>query len=388
LQRNILFRHLGESPDETINLLGTCTPPSPPIRAAIATALRALDTEALMGDHGYFPLGYPPLRRAVAAHLDARGLPTTDEQILITGGAQQAISLLAACWLQPGQLVVLEDPTFPGAIDAFRAVGARILTVPVGESGADVGLLADTITQSAVQAVYLMPTFHNPTGAVMAEDARRQLSRLSRTTGVPIVEDDTLADLALTKDAPRPISAFANDAPVISIGSLSKLFWAGLRIGWIRGPASVIAQLGRVKAVADLGTSLVSQAVAVELLAQAEQIVQDRRQELIDRSALLQELLEDLLPSWHWQAPPGGLSLWIRLPHGSALELGQVAGRHGVLIVPGMVMSATGGFRDYIRLPFDHQPQVLQEGMRRLARAWEEYAATAAPTTQQLDVII
>jgi DNA-binding transcriptional MocR family regulator len=388
LQRNILFRHLDEPPDETINLLGTCTPPSPPIRAAIATALRALDTEALMGDHGYFPLGYPPLRRAVAAHLDARGLPTTDEQILITGGAQQAISLLAACWLQPGQLVVLEDPTFPGAIDAFRAAGARILTVPVSESGADVELLAETIAQSAVQAVYLMPTFHNPTGSVMAEDARRQLSRLSRTTGVPIVEDDTLAELALTKDAPRPISAFAHDAPVISIGSLSKLFWAGLRIGWIRGPASVVAQLGRVKAVSDLGTSLVSQAIAVGLLAQAEQVVQDRRQELIDRLALLQELLEDLLPSWHWHAPPGGLSLWVRLPHGSALELGQVASRHGVLIVPGMVMSATGGFRDFIRLPFDHQPQVLQEGMRRLARAWEEYAATSTPATRRLDVII
>jgi DNA-binding transcriptional MocR family regulator len=388
LQRNILFRNLGEPAEETISLLGTCTPPSPLVRAVITAALGAVDAEVLMRDHGYFPLGYPPLRRAVAAHLEARGLPTTEEQILITGGAQQAISLLAACWLRPGQLVVMEDPTFPGAIDAFRTVGARILTVPAGDRGADVGLLADTIANSAVQAVYLMPTFHNPTGAVMAEEARRELARLSQSAGVPIVEDDTLANLALTTAAPPPISAFTNHAPVISIGSLSKLFWAGLRIGWIRGPISVIAQLGRMKAVADLGTSLVSQAVAVELLRQAEQVHQHRRRELTERLALLETSLERLLPSWHWRPPPGGLSVWARLPYGDALELGQVASRHGVLVAPGLAMSATGGFRDFLRLPFDHEPQVLQDGLRRLAGAWEEYRASAEPAGRRLDVLV
>jgi DNA-binding transcriptional MocR family regulator len=317
-----------------------------------------VDAEVLMRDHGYFPLGYPPLRRAVAAHLEARGLPTTEEQ------------------------------TFPGAIDAFRTVGARILTVPVGDRGADVGLLAETIAHSAVHAVYLMATFHNPTGAVMAEDARRELARLSQTAGIPIVEDDTLADMALTTAAPRPISAFAHHAPVISIGSLSKLFWAGLRIGWIRGPISVIAQLGQLKAVSDLGTSLVSEAVAVALLPQVEQVLQHRRRELTDRLALLQGDLERLLPNWHWRPPPGGLSVWARLPYGNALELGQVASRHGVLVAPGLAMSATDGFRDFIRLPFDHEPQVLENGLRRLAGAWEEYRARAEPAGRRLDVLV
>jgi DNA-binding transcriptional MocR family regulator len=150
----------------------------------------------------------------------------------------------------------------------------------------------------------------------------------------------------------------------------------------------VVAQLGRIKAVADLGTSLLSQAVAVALLGQAEQILQARRTELIERLALLQALLEELLPSWHWRPPPGGLSIWARLPHGSSLELGQVASRHGVLIAPGTVMSATGGFPDFIRLPFDHHPQELQEGMGRLARAWAEYGASSEPTAQRLDVIV
>jgi DNA-binding transcriptional MocR family regulator len=158
LQRNIIFRRLGEMPSEAIELLGSSAQPSPPIRDALAAAA-AVDIHALLTQDGYFPLGYPPLRRAVAAHISSRGLQTAEEEILITGGAQQAISLLAGCYADPGAIVLLEDPTFPGAVDAFRAVGGRILTVPVGEAGADVALLAATTSHSPVRAVYLMPTF-------------------------------------------------------------------------------------------------------------------------------------------------------------------------------------------------------------------------------------
>jgi DNA-binding transcriptional MocR family regulator len=389
LQRNLLFRHLGESSDETVDLLGSCSPPSAPVRQAIAAAIAAIDLDELARDHGYLPLGYPPLRRAVAAHLGALGLPSAEEEVLITGGAQQAISLIATCYLMPGQVVVVEDPTFPGAIDAFRTVGARIFTVPAGHSGPDVDLLAATITHNAVQAVYLMPTFHNPTGALMPESARRELARLSRTARVPIIEDDTLAELALGHEAPPPIAALARDAPIVSIGSLSKLFWGGLRVGWIRGPRSMIAQLGRIKAILDLGTSLLSQAVAAALLVEAERIRELRRRELAARLALLRELLERLLPSWRWREPAGGVSLWARLPFGSSTELAQLASRHRVLIVPGTVMSAIGGLDEFVRLPFDHERNVLEEGMRRLARAWEDYSATVEEqAARRLDIVV
>lgn len=389
LQRNLLFRGLGEGPAGAIDLLASCAPPSAPVRDAIAGALANIDLEELASDQGYFPLGHPPLRRAVAEHVTARGLPTAEDEVLITGGAQQAISLVASSVCKPGQLVVLEDPTFPGAIDAFRTAGARVLTVPVRDGGADVDLLRATLAASEVRAVYVMPTFHNPTGAVMPEGARRDLARLSRATGVPFVEDDVLAGLALGGEAPPPLAAFDRQAPIISLGSLSKLFWGGLRIGWIRASPGAVAQLGRLKAVSDLGTSLLSQAVAVGLLRDVTRIEEIRRRELGDRLAVLTGQLERLLPDWRWKAPLGGLALWAQLPEGSAVELAHVARRHGVAIVPGSVMSATGNFDDFVRLPIDHEAHVLEEGIRRLALAWTSYRATVRErTATRLEVVV
>jgi DNA-binding transcriptional MocR family regulator len=375
LQRNVIFRRLTEGSPDAIDLLGSSAPPAPAIRQALVTAAGAIDLEELMRDHGYYPLGYPPLRRAVAAHLSARGLPTTQQQVLITGGAQQAISLLAAYYVNPGSVVVVEDPTFPGAVDAFRTAGGRILSVPSYGAGADIELIAATISENTVRAVYLMPTFHNPAGTVMPEAARRELGRFGRATEVPIIEDDTLAELALGCDPPASLAAYGRDAHIVSIGSLSKLFWAGLRVGWIRASRSAIAQLGQLKAVADLGSSLVSQAIAVSMLGDAERIGELRRAELAERLAHLEQLLHGMLPDWRWRRPKGGLSIWARLPAGSATELAQVAARRGVLIAPGPLMSPTGRFDEFIRLPFDHEPAVLDEGVRRLATAWQAYAA-------------
>jgi DNA-binding transcriptional MocR family regulator len=392
LQRNVLFRRLGESPADAIDLLASSAPPGPAVRAALTTAAEAVDVGALMADHGYQPLGYPPLRRAIAARLSARGLPTGEEEILVTGGGQQAISLLASCYVTPGAVVVLEDPTFPGAIDAFRAVGGRILTVPAGQFNTSYAeSLAAAISQNPVRAVYLMPTFHNPVGCVLPEQVRREVARLGRASGVPLIEDDTLAELALNGEpAPLPVAAYARDAQIASIGSLSKLFWAGLRIGWIRAPRPMIAQLGRLKAVADLGTSLVSQAIAVNLLAAGrDHVEQSRRRELAGRLDHLEDLLGRLLPSWTWRRPEGGLSLWVRLPDGSSAELAQFASRHGVLIAPGEVMSATGRFDGFARLPFDHPEQTLDVGIARLASAWQAYQGElVARGTRRVDVIV
>lgn len=390
LQRNVLFRRLGESPADAIDLLASSAPPGPAVRAAVTAAAAAVDADALMDGHGYQPLGYPPLRRAIAARLTARGLPTDEEEILVTGGGQQAISLLASCYLTPGAPVVLEDPTFPGAIDAFRAAGGRIVTVPAGGGPAGCAeSLAMAISQNPVRAIYLMPTFHNPIGSVLPEPARRDVARLARSTGVPVIEDDTLAELALDGEPPPPLAAHARDAQIASVGSLSKLYWAGLRIGWIRAPRPMIAQLGRLKAVADLGTSLVSQAMAVHLLAGLDEARQPRRRELAERLAHLEELMRRLLPGWAWRRPGGGLSLWARLPGGSSAELAQVASRHGVLIAPGEVMSPTAGCGEFVRLPFDHDGPTLDEGITRLAAAWRAYqAALVTRDARRVDVIV
>jgi DNA-binding transcriptional MocR family regulator len=389
LQRNILFRRLGESPADAVDLLGSCEAPGPAVREALVAAGAAVDVGVLADGHGYLPLGYLPLRRAVAAHLTARGLVTAEEEILVTGGAQQAISLLASYYVTSGAVVVVEDPTFPGAIDAFRAAGGRILTVPVRQAGADAGLLAATISQAPVRAVYLMPTFHNPTGCVVPEQGRRELARLCRTSGIPFIEDSTVAELALGGEPPLPLAAYGRDAQIVSVGSLSKVFWAGLRVGWIRASRPLVAQLGRLKAVADLGTSLVSQAIAVNLLAGADRIWDLRRAELAGRLSLLQGLLERYLPDWTWRRPGGGLCVWARLPEGSSTELARIAGRHGVLIAPGPVMSPTGQFDEHVRLPFDHRPEVLEQGICRLGLAWQDYRGVLdAYGPRRLDVIV
>ncbi len=389
LQRNVLFRRLGEDPADAVDLLGSCEAPGPAVRDALARAGAAVNVGDLADGHGYLPLGYLPLRRAVAGRLTARGLVTDEEEILITAGAQQALSLLGGYYAAPGAVIVVEDPTFPGAIDAFRTAGARILTVPVGQAGADAGLLAATMSQSQARAVYLMPTFHNPTGCVVPAQARRELARLCQISGIPFIEDNTLAELALGNEPPLPLAGYARDAPIVSIGSLSKVFWAGLRVGWIRAPRPVIAQLGRLKAVTDLGTSLVSQAIAVNLLADADRIRDLRRRELAERLALLQDLLGRHLPGWTWRPPDGGLCVWARLPDGSATDLAQIAGRHGVLIAPGPVMSPTGRFDDHVRLPFDHRLATLEQGIGRLSRAWQAYRGVLdAHGTRRIDVIV
>jgi DNA-binding transcriptional MocR family regulator len=389
LQRNVIFRRLSEETAGAIELLSSSAPPSPLVREALCTAADAVDTHELLSGHGYFPLGYPPLRHAVAAYLTARGLPTCEEEILITGGAQQAVSLLAGYYAGPGAMVVVEDPTFPGALDAFRAVGSRILSVPVCDASSSVEIIASTISGSPVRAVYVMPAFHNPTGVMMPEPARRELARLARSSRVTVIEDNTLAELPLGGQPPPPVAAYGRRAPIVSIGSLSKLFWAGLRVGWIRAQRPAIAQLGQLKAVADLGTSLFTQAIAVNLLADADRVRALRCRELTDRLAFLQELVRHTLPDWAWRQPDGGPSVWVRLPAGNAVELAHIASRRGVLIAPGSLMSPTGGFGEFIRLPFDHEPAVLQEAIRRLASAWRAYRAQLrSQGSSRIDVIV
>jgi DNA-binding transcriptional MocR family regulator len=337
---------------------------------------------------GYSPLGYAPLRDAIAAHLCARGVPTTAEQILVTSGAQQAISMAAWLYVQRGDTALVENPTYPGALDALTAVGGRLVGVRTGRYGPDVATLADGISRHAPRLVYLIPTYQNPVGGVLAEPARRALASLIQQHQVPLFEDDSLSGLSIVGEPPRPVAAFAPDGPILTAGSLSKLFWAGLRVGWVRASEPVIAQLGRLKAVADLGGSLPGQVIASRLLGAYDDIRRQRRPVIAQRLELTTRLLAAMLPDWSWDQPQGGLCLWLRLPYGSATEFGQVAQRAGVSIVAGSVASADGSFDDHVRLPFGHRPETLEEGIRRLARAWQVYAPSEEPRAHSLAVIV
>jgi DNA-binding transcriptional MocR family regulator len=357
-----------------ISLLAAAPEGVPAVRELAAQA--AAEIGRISDHHGYWPLGYPPLRQEIANRLTDRGLETTEAEVLVTTGAQQAIALTAAAFVGPGDFALLEDPTYPGAIDAYRQTGARILSAPVGPTGIDLDLLSELLARAAVKLIYATPSFQNPTGALMPRAERHRLAQLAAAHGALLVEDEAQVDLALAAETPPPIAAFADGTSVVTIGSLGKVFWGGLRVGWVRAQQPLLSHLGRLKAILDLGGSLPSQVLAVLLMQHADEIVPARIDEIRARATLLGSLVSTLLPGWSFVEPAGGLVLWTKLPHGSASELAEIARRAGVLILPGSMTSPSGWFDDHVRLPYVAKPEILDEGMRRLADAWQAYGGT------------
>ena len=367
-----LFGALHEPIGSVIELTTTAAPPLEEALEA-AAGLGPEDFSFLRGGSGYYPLGLPALRTAVAEYLTRSGLPSTSRQVLITTGAQQAIALTAAVYAGRGGAVVLEDPTFPGAIDAYRLAGSQLVPVSVDQHGVRVDELEEAVERLAAQLVYLVPTFHNPTGTVLSEPRRRQVARIAAEHGVPVVEDNTLADLSFGAKPPRPIASFTESGNVLTVGSLSKLFWGGLRVGWLRGQESVIARLSAWQTIHHLADSALSQLVAIRLLGIVDEASATRSAQLQLRLSEVSRALDHLLPTWEWQCPTGGLSLWVRAPDADCRELCQLALRFGVQLLPGTVMSPSGRFSAFVRVPYVEKPETLRSGIERLAMAWRAY---------------
>jgi DNA-binding transcriptional MocR family regulator len=334
---------------------------------------------------GYVPLGLPALRREIAASYESRGLPTAPENIIVTSGAQQAISLVAQ--LFRGDRVAMEDPTNPASIDAFRAAGADIVAIGVDADGANTDELERLPPARMPAAVYIATTYNNPTGTVLSAARRRHVAALAEREGWTIVEDETLCDISIHDvEPPAPIAALEGGASILSIGSACKLYWGGLRIGWIRGQPDLIGRIAPLKIVADLGTSLVGQALCAELLPLRNRVRAERRAQLGVRYRTLVAALDRELPSWTRNEPRGGSSLWIELPHGDSASFAVEAARFGVTLAPGPVFSSAERHVRRLRLPFVLDPDVLLAGVERLAAAWDAYAPRAA--TLPLDAVV
>lgn len=386
MKRDAIVAGLTPAPG-TIDLTCACLPPLPGlVEESVAEAGEAL-REATR-DHGYSALGLPALRRAIARHLEERGLPTPESRVMVTSGAQQAIALVGALYLRRNDVALVESPTFLGALDALAATGATLSPVAVGPDGVRPDALREALRQRPARLLYLTPTFHNPTGATLPEGARREIARLASDVHLTILEDETLVDIALAAPPPPSIGALAPKAPVISIGSLSKLCWGGLRVGWIRAPEPVLTRLASLKVASDLGSSMLSQVVAVRLLERADEVRRLRRAQIARQRDALAAELRRRLPDWSWILPEGSLSIWARLPHGDASEFAQVALRHGVSLLAGPAVSADGGHPQHLRLVYVHEPGVIAQAVERLARAWQAYAPTALPVGRELNVIV
>jgi len=252
----------------------------------------------------------------------------------------------------------------------------------VESAGVPINGLRDRIIATAARLVYLTPTFQNPTGAVMPAAARKEVARIASELAIPVIDDGILAELALEGETPPRIAAYAPTAPVVTIGSLSKMAWPGLRTGWLRAPEPMIERLARIKSAGDLGSPLLTQAITARLLGAVDQIRTLRRRHLKSRRDLLAGLLREHLPDWKFRLPAGGLFLWVKLPRGDSREFAQVALRHGALILPGTAMSASGQHASFIRLPFIPEEKMLRAGVRRLAAAWREFQSAARRSAQ------
>ena len=335
-----------------------------------AARVTTSDLRTVVPDTGYTPWGLPALRRAIAGHITEWGLPTDEHQIVVTTGAQQAITAAAMCWVRPGDVVVTEDPTYPGALAAFTQAGARILGTPIDDHGVKVDVLAKHLA-SKPALLYLQSTLHNPTGALLSAARRREVAALVRDSHVPLVEDLALANLAWTS-SPPPIAAQIPDASVAVVGSLSKLFWGGLRVGFVRAAEPLNLRFARIKATHDLGSSAVSQLLAGQLLASAPsaELAARRSTEMRTRHDGLVSALRRRLPTWSWREPKGGVSLWVRVPTSSSEAFAQHALRYGVAVAAPAALSPSGDFPDFLRLSYSATVEQLEEGVARLASAW------------------
>lgn len=339
---------------------------------------------SLLGGPGYLPEGLPELRERIADRYTVRGLPTRPDQIVIASGAVGAFNVVLRALLSTGDRVVCESPTYPGAVDAVERAGGRLVPYPLPEHGWDADRLEVLLRQSAPRLAYLIPDYHNPTGRLIPAAERRSVADLLHRYGVVPVIDESTAELRLDGSAEVPFAAYAAEA--ITIGSASKAFWGGLRIGWIRAPRDLVRSLIEQRAVLDLASPAFEQLVASEILADPEPLLARQRLRLAEQRDILLSELATRFPDWRVTPPPGGLVLWAELPTETSTRLVMAAERHGVLLAPGPRFFVGGGGERYLRLPYTQPPQVAAEAIERLAAAWADQVSDHRPSPAWLSL--
>jgi DNA-binding transcriptional MocR family regulator len=306
----------------------------------------------------------PELRTAIAERYTRAGVATRPTQVLVTTGAGASLTLLARRLLRPGATVLVESPTYPGALDLLRSVGARVTGWPIS-AGWDAELFEAMLRKVRPSAVYAILDFHNPSGALASASERRRIVRAARAARVALILDETMCELDLRgADAP-PLAREA--AGAFRLGSMAKTVWAGLRVGWLRGPATEISALAALPETYYLTPPPMEQLVALELLAGLDELLVARRRQLASQLATVREVLDTLPGTRLPRIPAGGLSTWIELPPGmSSAALAQAAPRHGLRLLPGGRFSPDGTLDRFLRLPYGLPSESLLHAGRRL----------------------
>jgi DNA-binding transcriptional MocR family regulator len=324
---------------------------------------------------GYEPTGLSPLRAAIANRYAARGVETSPEEILITQGAQHGLVLLLGMLTRPGDRVVVDHPTYAKALEAIGNASCQVVPVQLPSTGWDIEQLGAAITQTDARLCYLLPDFHNPTGRCMDEFTRARLARQAADKNCILVIDETMVDLWLDAPPPPPFAAFDRAGKVITLGSMGKSFWGGIRIGWVRAPREIVAALAAARAANDMGSPILEQLAAASLLENFEEAIVDRRRAIREQRDHLLVLVRNRLPDWKFETPPGGLSAWAELPSPVSTALAATAHELGVRLAPGNRFGVGGAFKRFVRLPYALPKEELTEVVERLVTAWEQVSA-------------
>lgn len=361
----------GDPVEDVIDLNHAAGSAPPGLAAAYQRAVDELP--AYLGGHGYFPAGVPRLQEAIARTYDERGLPTHPEQIMVTPGALSAAAIVAQTFTGRGDRVVVENPTYPNAVAALRHAGARLVGVAVGPESWDLDGLETTLRQTEPSLASMIPDLQNPTGLVMSEADRERVARALRLTGTVPIVDEAHQGLALDGEPmPTPFARFAPEA--VTLGSASKTFWGGLRLGWIRAPdrdsRAVLRALTAARVRLDLGAPVLEQLVLAQLLDDVKPVVDAQRARLREQRDALLTALAAHLPEWAYRVPRGGLCLWCRLPQPLGTDVAMEAERRGVIVTPGPVFALEGGLDHFIRIPWALPAAQLEAAVAVLADSW------------------
>ncbi|GAA2763853.1 PLP-dependent aminotransferase family protein [Streptomyces paradoxus] len=358
---------------EVINFAGGLPAPELFDTKGIAAAYEAVLAEAPARALQYSTTeGEPALRDALAARTTARGLPTGPDDLLVTTGSQQALSLLATALVEPVDTVLVENPCYLAALQAFGFAGARVLAVPGDEHGLDPGALEELVVRERPKLLYTVPTFQNPTGRTLPAGRRAAVAAVAARHGLWIVEDDPYGELRYDGERLPWIAAHpgAEDRTVL-LGSFSKVMAPGLRLGWLRAPGELRRACAVAKQAADLHTPTVNQFAAARYLADNDLDAHVARVAGVyreRRDAMLSGLAAALPAGSVWNRPEGGMFLWARLPepYDTTALLPRVV-RQNVAYVPGAPFYAGTPDRTTLRLCFVTQtPAEIEEGLRRL----------------------
>ena len=326
--------------------------------------------------------GYYPLREMIARHTGRYGIEVTPENILITSGSQQALDLLGKLFINNGDRILVEAPTYLGALQAWNTYGAEYVPVETDEHGMIPSALAEALRYGP-KFIYALPNFQNPTGITISSERRKILVEIANQFGVPIIEDDPYGQLRFEGEHIPPIAAYDSKlrtkngtytGNVIYLSTFSKILAPGLRLAWIIAPPEVIRKLVQAKQGTDLHTATFNQVVA-HVVGQGgfyDNHVRMIREVYHERRDVMLDTLEENMPSGvRWTKPEGGLFLWVTLPeHISTTEMFPEAVAQKVAFVPGEAFYPCGGGHNTMRLNFSYcKPELINEGIARLARA-------------------